>query len=79
MSNGEATKTSRNAKKLATAARTGTVHGTTSRVRRGLSARAADDAPTRTSSHRRSDPSCPDQSAESEYPSGSSRLVWPAT
>jgi hypothetical protein len=63
--NGDATNTSKRPKKVATAARIGTVHGRTSRTSRRLSARAAEPTPVRTSSQRRSDPACPLQKAAS--------------
>ena len=65
VSKGEATKTSRSAKKLAIAPRIGTVHGMTVRIRRRFKATAADPIPVSTRSQRRSDPSCPLQNEAS--------------
>ncbi len=79
VANGLAMKTRRNAKKSATAPAIGTVQGSTSRTSRRFRATAAEAAPVRTSSQRRSEPSWPLQNAANVYPSGSSRLVERAT
>ena len=61
--NGLATKTSRSAKKLATPPMIGTVQGSTSRVRRPLSATAAEPIAVSTVSQSRSEPAWPPQKA----------------
>jgi hypothetical protein len=66
VANGDATTTSMKAKKLAMAPRMGTVHGSTSRVSRRLSATAAEPMAVRTSSQRSSEPCWPPQNAETE-------------
>ena len=63
VANGLATKTSSNAKKVATPPSTGTVHGSTSVVRRRLKATAAEPIPVSTSSQSSSEPSWPPQNA----------------
>ena len=65
VSKGLAMTTSRKTKKSATPPTIGTVHGSTSRTSRRLSATAAEAAPVSTRSQRRSDPSCPLQKAAS--------------
>src|SRR5919202_6201162 len=79
VSNGLATKTSRRAKKEATPARTGTVHGSTSIVSRRFSATAALLRPVSTSSQSSSDPACPPQNAVYSYGNGSALLECSAT
>jgi hypothetical protein len=64
VANGEATKTSRRAKKLAIAARIGTVHGRTVRISRRFRTTAAEPMPVSTSSQRSSEPSWPLQKEE---------------
>ncbi len=64
--NGEATKTSMNAKKTATPPSTGTVHGSRSRALRRVNRTAPAEQPVRMRSQRSSEPSWPPQNAESE-------------
>jgi hypothetical protein len=79
VANGLATATTRNAKKTATPAKTGTAQTTRSRAHARLSRTAAAPNPVRKSSQRRSDPSCPPQKAEIVYAVGSASLVVRAT
>ncbi len=79
VANGLATATTRNAKNTATAANTGTTQTMRSRAQRRLNRTAAEPKPVSTSSHRRSDPSCPPQNAEIVYPVGRASLVVRAT
>jgi hypothetical protein len=64
VTNGDATATSRSAKKVMTPPSTGTDHATISGARRRFSRTAAAEYAESTSSQRRSDPSCPPQKAE---------------
>ena len=79
VANGLATATSRNAKNVATAPKTGTTQTTRSRAQRRFRSTAAAPNAVSTSSHRSSDPSCPPQNAEIVYEVGSASLVVRAT
>ena len=65
VANGLATATSRNAKNVDTAPNTGTTQTMRSRAHARFTVTAAAPNPVRTSSQRRSEPSCPPQKAES--------------
>src|SRR5579884_1322198 len=73
------TTTQTNAKNALAPASTGTVHGSTSATSRRFASTAADDAPVRRRSQRRSEPDWPLQNAPIVYASGSSRLECDAT
>ncbi len=65
VSNGLATKTSMNEKKIAVPPSTGVTQARSSRDARRSNSTAAAEKPVRISSQRRSEPSCPPQNAES--------------
>ena len=79
MVNGLATTTTRNAKNVDTAAKTGTTHTIRSRAQLRFRLTAAAPKPVSTSSQRSSEPSCPPQKAEIVYAVGSASLVERAT
>ena len=79
VANGLATATTRNAKNVDTAAKTGTTHTMRSRAHPRLRLTAAAPKPVSTSSQRSNDPSCPPQNAEIVYAVGSASLVERAT
>ena len=79
VANGLATATTRNAKNVATAAKTGTTQTMRSRAQRRFRLTAAAPNPVSTRSQSRSEPSCPPQNAEIVYGVGSAWLVVRAT
>ena len=79
VANGDATATSRRAKKVATPPSSGTTQATRSRPARRPQATAQAETPVSTSSHRSSEPSWPPQNAERAYGVGRSRETWSAT
>ena len=76
---GLATATKRNAKKVETAAKTGTTQTIRSRAQPRFRRTAAAPKPVSTSSQSRSEPSWPPQNAEIVYAVGSASLVVLAT
>ena len=79
VANGLATATTRNAKNVETAAKTGTTQTIRSRAQLRFRVTAAAPKPVSTSSQSSSEPSCPPQNAEIVYGVGSASLVVFAT